>query len=365
MGTNQLRLLQPLDLSPEHQIELIGSKQAQASFIVDSIKSGAPRARRVADVFSGTGAISRALKASGYEVVANDQLRWCSILAEAILLNNHPPRFRSLGEAFSSAPDPYIRVLEHLNALPPEEGFFYREYSPATRKRLGYSRMYFTEMNAGRIDAIRKRIGSWDTQLRPAERALLLADLIRAADAVSNVAGTYGCYLKNWKPRALRPLELTRSTIVFAPTRPHEIYCDDANTLVTDLHVDVVYADPPYTKRQYAAYYHILETIARGDSPNLIGSTGLRPWRELASPYCYRRHALRAFAAFVDGVRAKHLFLSYNDDGQMGHTEILGVLRRKGEVNFTESSVRRYRSSQRRHKGPLVTERLYHLRFAN
>ena len=27
---------------------------------------------------------------------------------------------------------------------------------------------------------------------------------------------------------------------------------------------DVAYFDPPYTKRQYAAYYHILETIAAG-----------------------------------------------------------------------------------------------------
>ena len=35
--------------------------------------------------------------------------------------------------------------------------------------------------------------------------------------------------------------------------------------------MDAVYADPPYTKRQYAAYYHILETIAAGDRPLISG----------------------------------------------------------------------------------------------
>ncbi len=27
------------------------------------------------------------------------------------------------------------------------------------------------------------------------------------------------------------------------------------------------YVDPPYMKRQYAANYHLLETIAKGDNP--------------------------------------------------------------------------------------------------
>ena len=41
---------------------------------------------------------------------------------------------------------------------------------------------------------------------------------------------------------------------------------------------DTVYLDPPYTKRQYAAYYHVLETLAYGDEPEVSGVTGLRPW---------------------------------------------------------------------------------------
>ena len=32
---------------------------------------------------------------------------------------------------------------------------------------------------------------------------------------------------------------------------------------------DTVYLDPPYTKRQYASYYHIPETIAYHDEPKV------------------------------------------------------------------------------------------------
>ena len=40
---------------------------------------------------------------------------------------------------------------------------------------------------------------------------------------------------------------------------------------------DTVYLDPPYTKRQYAAYYHILEAISLGDEPIVEGICGIRP----------------------------------------------------------------------------------------
>ena len=73
---------------------------------------------------------------------------------------------------------------------------------------------------------------------------------------------------------------------------------------------DFVYADPPYTKRQYAAYYHLLETIAMGDQPKITGSTGLRAWEDKASDYCYRRRAPDALSELVSNLKCDHFFLS-------------------------------------------------------
>ena len=39
---------------------------------------------------------------------------------------------------------------------------------------------------------------------------------------------------------------------------------------------DILYLDPPYNARQYIANYHLLETVARYDSPKIKGLTGLR-----------------------------------------------------------------------------------------
>lgn len=220
--------------------------------------------------------------------------------------------------------------------------------------------MYFTEENAGRIDAIRGQIKEWNDLLTRGERALLLWDLIRAANAVSNIAGTYGCYLKHWKERARQPLMLTGSTIERS-SLSHQVFCDDANEVAKNIRCSIIYADPPYTKRQYAAYYHILETIAVGDEPELEGSTGLRPWQEKSSDYCYKNKAPHALEDLVSNLRCDHFFLSYNADGQIPHELILEILRKSGKVKFFEKPYRRYKSSGRPHKGENVVERLYHL----
>ena len=47
--------------------------------------------------------------------------------------------------------------------------------------------------------------------------------------------------------------------------------------------------DPPYIKRQYAANYHILETIARGDYPVAQGKSGLRDWWDQHSKFVQRQ----------------------------------------------------------------------------
>ncbi|MFR7670984.1 MAG: DNA adenine methylase [Collinsella sp.] len=71
---------------------------------------------------------------------------------------------------------------------------------------------------------------------------------------------------------------------------------------------DIVYLDPPYTKRQYASYYHIPETIAYHDEPAVEGVAGLRPWKKMASPFCYKTKALNAILECIAGLDASACF---------------------------------------------------------
>ncbi len=345
-------------------IEYLGHKESQLSFLldpIDQITKNQPH--RVADIFCGTAAVAIALKKRGHTVLANDSLEMCATFAQAALFNDLEPQFRGLrGHVHSSNSNSvYLDVLSFLEQLQPREGFITQNFSPRSATTCEHERRYFTEENALKIDAIRWQIQSWDKHLSLNERAILLTDLVRAANSVSNVAGTYGCYLKHWKARALSTLRMAPSNLVTGGAG-HRVTCMDAATLAPMINVDIVYADPPYTKRQYSAYYHVPETIVVNDNPVLEGSTGLRPWREKQSAWCYRRQAPRALEDLVASLHCQWFLLSYNEDGQIRHDEILDILGKHGNISFREKDGRRYKSADKPHQGAIVRERLYILR---
>lgn len=346
-------------------IEFLGNKGRLLSFLRERISAHASPGGHFVDLFCGTASVSCAFRGDGLRVTANDQLALCATMAEARLLNHGTPRFDGLFAAGEVRPrggaDRYDAVLAHLDSLPPKRGYAYRNYSPASLRVVGVERKYFSKRNAARIDAIRHQIAGWEKLLTPGERSLLLSDLVRATSIRSNTAGTYGCFLKTWKPRALEPIELTRSRPISRRGRGHAVHRTDAADLAATLTADVAYVDPPYTKRQYAAYYHVLETIVRDDRPALVGKTGLRPWTAASSDFCYRQKAAGALERLVSRLRANHVFLSYSDDGQIPDPTIREILAAFGRLSVAEVPYQRYRSSARAHRGPIVIERLYHL----
>lgn len=311
------------------------------------------------------------LKRLGVRVHANDNLHLAAVLARGILQVSDEPEFRALTAMIDTLPfdgaelfaTPYDRVLAHLNSLPGVEGFFFNEYAPEGSRARGTERRYFTSVNATKIDAIRAQIAKWHEvgQLSDAEHSLLLGDLIRATNRVANIAGTYGCFIKHWDDRALKPIRLTRNAII-GGTTDHRITCEDALAIARDYTFDAAYLDPPYTWRHYGAYYHVLETIARGDEPSVSGRTGLRPWHDTKSRYCDRDDAQHALTDLINAIQAEHIFLSYNSEGLIEHERIMEILSTRGRPKVREMEFPRYRSNSgtRDQKG-VLRERLYYV----
>jgi adenine-specific DNA-methyltransferase len=352
-------------------VRFIGSKEHLLPFIEDAwrrhVGSGAGC---VGDLFCGTAAVSRLFKKLGNKVVANDNLRFGYVFAQAALNVRDEPAFHRLletGEVAETAvaslyPTPYDQILAYLNSLTGDEGFFFREYSPGGTRNKEFQRCYFSDDNAKKIDAIRRKIGYWQrTELvNEAEGCLLLSNLMRAANRVANIAGTYGCFIKHWDPRAQKALALQRSPIT-SSLYNHEIFCMDANALVGKRDFDALYLDPPYTWRHYGAYYHILETIAQGDEPQVSGRTGLRPWEQSKSRYCDRSDAVNALREIVLTARTRHLFLSYNEEGLIPHDQIVEILRDRGKPACLEVGYRRFRSNNGGSRRNILKERLYYV----
>lgn len=331
----------------------IGNKTRLLDWIGDILAAHLPAGAIVADPMCGTAAVSEALALRGYSVRASDVLTFPVLHAKARLLHE-PPAFRAFGG--------YESAIEHVNTLTPVKGYFWREFSPdGTPAYGGPPRRYFTADNAMRIDAMRSEI----KRLRAVERItlderdLLLHDLALAVNDVANITGTYGYFRANWNLQALRPLELVPET--FFPTDgAHVAFQSDAVNAVRSFDGDAIYLDPPYTKRQYGGNYHIPETIAVGDEPFANGAGGLRDWQEQASAFCYRRKAPGAFQAILDAASARHIFISYSEDGQVPPDVLAALLSRYGKVERFELTIPRFRSNARTAEQG-VTEHLYHV----
>ena len=305
-------------------IRYLGSKARVIEDIALLIGEPNAQSARFVDAFSGTGAVAAVAADQGWAVHINDHLRCAKLLSAARLLAATDVPFDGLGG--------YGGAVEELNSVAPICGFLWREYSPASKDRSPRPRHYFTEDNAQLLDGMRAKIREWIEQgvISGTEETLLLADLIEAASAIANTAGTFGCFLSGWLSTALRLVHVAQRPLRTKPV-PFIAQELDVFQLTTEAQ-DTVYLDPPYTKRQYAAYYHLLETIAYGDEPKVSGITGLRPWEDKASPFSYKRHALEAMLRLVGQLNAERILISYSDEGHIELEELTSRLEEIGSV---------------------------------
>lgn len=313
----------------------IGSKSRIANDIIQYLGSPQTENGYFIDAFSGTGIVASKAADFGWKIKINDMMYNAVAMSEAKLLSNEDVTFSTLGG--------YEAVLETLRQTS-REGFIWREYSPASLRQVGIERKYFTEDNARKIDGAVEKIHFYKNNGMISERefSLLIATLISAVNDVANIAGTYGCFLSKWTTQSLgtlnlRPLQVRDKKVDYSAT------AKDVFSIKSRPN-DVVYLDPPYTKRQYAAYYHILETITLGDEPIVEGVAGLRPWKSKSSVFCYKVKALRALVNLVSLQSANRVLISYSNDGHIQLDLLVQELEKTGTVEVVElGSIGRYR----------------------
>lgn len=320
-------------------VRYIGSKARLAEAILDIIGNPEGESSRLIDGFCGTGIVARTAALRGWNVSGNDTLLSSTYIADASLYSDSELDFTKIGS--------YADAIDALNSLTPVGGYIWRTYSPASASFCDHERRYFSEENAKRIDTIRNAIAEWHEKglIGYREQALLVADLIEAANDVANIAGTYGCFLKTWTSQSSGVLKM-KTRELFPYKTLHRMSVGDIFNIKT-LATDTVYLDPPYTKRQYASYYHIPETIAYHDEPIVEGVAGLRPWKHIASAFCYKTKALNAINDCIDRLTAQHVFLSYSSQGHVALDDLKRTLPKLGRVEVHElGEIGRYRPNR-------------------
>jgi len=349
----------------------IGSKHSLLPFLERGILefAGPESERTFFDILAGTGAVGRHFKRLGFRIVANDIQYYSYCLNQAYVGINAQPDFsglidtlpRPVGFPMHDSVDIVLACLDRLEGV---EGFVYSNYCPGGTRGTEHPRQYFTDENGKRCDAIRLQVEEWynDKRISDDEYFYLIACLVEAIDRVANTASVYGAFLKHVKPSARRPFGLQRLEVITS-RQAHQVFNCDGAVLVGKVPCDILYIDPPYNQRQYCTNYHVLETIARYDSPPLRGVTGLRDYADQRSGFCYKSKALALLDNLVRHTQARFVFLSYNSEGLMPPDQIVASMEQYGQVEFKTQDYRRFRADRnrenRRYKSDTVVEYLF------
>jgi len=326
-----------VEAPPTEGVKYAGSKQKLLPQILSLARKVAPKT--VLDGFAGTTRVSQALARSGYKVVSNDIAAWSATFGSCYLLNDLSPTH-------------YRPLIEHLNKLPPVDGWFTEHYGgdPGDGCSVGPDGLKkpWQRKNTRRLDAIRIEIDR--LQLSLLEKSVLLTSLIRALDEVDSTLGHYASYLNEWSPRSYKELEL-KVPSVGSTGDGHKVHQGDIFQLLPEVEVDLAYFDPPYgsnnekmppSRVRYGAYYHVWTTIVLNDRPPVFGKAKRRSDTSdtLSSSVFeeFRRNddgqfiAVEAIRAAIASVRARHVLLSYSSGGRATADELHDVISENGKL---------------------------------
>lgn len=327
----------------------IGSKLSLLDFIQNSVFEIAGATNNVfCDLFAGTGIVGRYFKKQGYSVIAND-LQYYSYVLNRHYIGN------SQKLMFSNFPSEY--VFDFLNNAESKRGFIFNNYSFGG----GSNRLYFSDTNAIKCDSIRMLIEDLYSKhfINDNEYFFLLACLLESIDKYANTASVYAAFLKKLKNSAQKDFFIMPVETIMS-NKPQLVFNTDANKLIREIKTDILYLDPPYNERQYASNYHLLETIAKYDSPSITGKTGMRNYSMQKSDYCRKQNAAHAFADIIKHANAKYIFLSYNNEGLMSFDEIRYIMSSRGKYGCFAQKYNRFKADKNREYSANTTTEYIH-----
>jgi adenine-specific DNA methylase len=299
------------------------------------------------DLFGGTGAVSWLFKSWGKRVHFNDCLRWCAevgtalvenaatrldvVRAKELLVAREGRRYDDFvartfgGRFFLPEEDRFIDVVAQNVAAEPDRYTralgFYSLFQACLKKRP--FNLFHRANLAVRLRDVPRSFGNKATWESPFERVFLEA-LAEANDAV------------------------------FDNGQNNTVSCLDA--LACPLEADLVYLDPPYVRRDGAAFdyldgYHFLEGLVEYDR---WGERIDRRYKHL--PFARRPSPFSSGAALHEALReivaraksARYVIVSYRDDGIPSIEQIEQMLRGEGRSVARFSRSVRYALSHRK-----------------
>ncbi|MBR6737336.1 MAG: DNA adenine methylase [Clostridia bacterium] len=338
----------------EQIITYLGNKRSLLSFIgttIEIIKAELKKEQlSVADMFSGSGIVSRYLKQHSSVLYTNDLEDYCEVINNCYLRNKQDINYKLFSEYYNS-------IINDLTCKPLSDGFITKLYAPKDDCHIKPGeRVFYTTRNAMYIDTARRYI-----ELVPEPyKSLLLAPLLYEASVHNNTSGVfkgfyknsstgigqYGGNGKNALSRILKDIELQKPVLSNFSTDV-KIFKMDANQLAKKLpELDVAYIDPPYNQHPYGSNYFMLNLITNYVEPKNISQVSGIPLDWNKSLYNKKVYAKNQLNDLCSNLKAKYLIISFNSDGFITKDEMLEMLEKVGEVRVFDKEYNTFRGSR-------------------
>lgn len=397
-------------------MQYLGSKTRIASWILDRIQARFSNLDLFVDIFAGTGSVSLEAKKRGYKIIANDLQPYSALVLKSLLVTSR--------ENLANISRDIIRLKSDNNLLDEARevvlDLLLKERSQFENSRkLGWDwnqyRLFCeeTELIEGSKDDVReiKSEKGWNLFARyyantyfGVEQCLQLDTIRQYADTISSedlklhilaatiTAMTFAVSSTTHLAQFLKPTSRKRSqhlinrrqvNIIDAvsqrlyslsnfplPTAYALVYQFDFRKALDLMNLNaksVVYVDPPYFKEHYSRYYHVLDTFALYDYPELtynhrIGSTTVGRYRadRTMSDFGLKSSVEGAFSdlfnlIYVNGAK---LVVSYANTSLVSKDQLLELATR-AKLKCKVEEVELMHSGQGQPRNKTVTEYLF------
>lgn len=350
----------------------LGNKNSLTEPIIKEISRFCKTGDSVCDIFSGTTAMSMALKAHNFRVISNDINLFSYHFANCYLKNNSIPNVElsKLGIDFlkfekevnfqistvkgtegflflndienEMAYKKIVSLLVYLENIKDEEigeqfrrHDFYNTYTVegnnsfyhSLRGREGHRR-FFTPANGLKLDSIMSKIREWhhNNLLDDVLYSLLISIVCESVEKVSNTQGTYHDFQREeYDERALKELKLRLPQFddVISSNNNHLIgKQEDSLKFIKCVPAHkLIYIDPPYNFRQYTSYYFMLNLISSyceiDNLDNYFSEVqfvrGQNMKDDFDSTFCKSGLFIPSLQQLIQDANAQYVVLSYYD----------------------------------------------------
>ena len=362
----------PIDEDPAYLstqlITCIGNKRALLGHIglaVERVKRRLGKDRlRILDAFSGSGVVSRYLKAHASCLVSNDLEDYAAVISRCYLRNRSAVNLAALADLVAE-------LNQRVATANCPSGFIQDLYAPKDETRIAKEdRVFYTRDNARRLDAYRGLI----EEAPSAMRDLLLGPLLSEASIHANTAGVFKGFYKN-RHTGIGQFGGSGSDALFRikgqisldiPVLSRfececEVMQEDANRAARLVGgFDFAYIDPPYNQHPYGSNYFMLNLLVSNRRPTHISKNSGIPadWRR--SGYNSRQKAAPLLRDLLQVVDAKFLLISFNNEGFVSPETMRAMLDEIGMVEVIEAPYNAFRGSRNFNTRSLhVTEFLF------